>query len=142
MHGQSEWGLVDRGGDQSVVTTIRATAATNPIIIAGLNWSNDLSQWLNFVPSDSAHAIIAGAHNYFDNLGCQDTTCWNTVWENIQNNGYPVLIDEFGQLHLCDHSQIDILMNWADSVNLPFIANATSSFLPINRRHTSCMVSL
>ena len=106
-------------GTQSVVNTIRATGATNPIIIAGLNWSNDLSQWLNVVPVDSGHAIIAGAHNYFDNLGCQDTTCWNNVWQNIQNNGYPVLIDEFGQLHLCDHSQIEILMNWADSVNPP-----------------------
>ena len=106
-------------GTQSVVNTIRATGATNAIIIAGLNWSNDLSQWLNYVPMDSVHAIVAGAHNYFDNLGCQDTTCWNNVWQNIQNNGYPVLIDEFGQLHLCDHSQIDTLMNWADSVNPP-----------------------
>jgi endoglucanase len=114
--GTGSWTVV---GTQSVVDTIRGTGATNPIIIAGLNWSNDLTQWLQWKPTDSANAIIAGAHNYFDNLGCQDPTCWTRVWQNIQNNGYPVLVDELGQFKRCDHSKIDILMNWADAANPP-----------------------
>jgi len=113
--GTGTWTVV---GTQSVVNTIRATGATNVIIIAGLNWSNDLSQWLTFVPTDSAAAIVAGAHVYQDGLGCDTAACWTSQYQNIQNNGYPVIISEFGQ-YTCNHGQIDTLMNWADAATPP-----------------------
>jgi hypothetical protein len=100
-------------GTQSVVNTVRATGATNPIIIAGLNYSNDLSEWLNNVPTDSAKAIVAGAHVYFDGLGCEDSTCWTSEYGGIQAAGYPVVVDEFGDFK-CS-TEIDQLMDWGDA---------------------------
>jgi hypothetical protein len=114
--GTGSWTVV---GTQSVVNTIRATGATNPIIIAGLNFSNDLSQWLSFVPSDSAHAIIAGAHVYQDGLGCDTSSCWISQYQGIEDAGYPVMVSEFGQFGACNHSKIDKLMAWADAANPP-----------------------
>ena len=100
-------------GTQFVVNAIRATGAVNPIVVAGLNFSNDLSHWLQHVPADPGHAIAAGVHIYFDDLGCEDPACWTNEFGAIQDAGYPVVIDEFGQRG-CAHAKIDRLMDWAD----------------------------
>jgi Cellulase (glycosyl hydrolase family 5) len=116
-------------GTQSVVNTVRATGATNPIIIAGLNYSNDLSQWLTNVPTDSAKAIIARAHVYFDGLACEDSTCWTREYGGIQAASYPVVVDEFGDFK-CS-TEIDQLMDWADS-QTPQVAYWAWSFNPFS----------
>lgn len=100
-------------GTQSVVNAIRAGGAANPIIVAGLNFSNDLSHWLKYAPVDPDHAIVAGAHVYFDDLGCEDSTCWTKELGGIQDTGFPVVVDEFGETD-CAHAKIDRLMDWAD----------------------------
>ncbi len=100
-------------GTQTVVSAIRKLGATNPIIIAGLRYSNDLSQWLKYAPTDPYGELVAGAHVYFDGLGCEDPACWTRQYAAIQEAGYPVLVDEFGELD-CAHAKIDRLMAWAD----------------------------
>jgi endoglucanase len=100
-------------GTQAVVDAIRATGATNPIIIAGLNFSNDLSHWLEYAPTDPDRAIVAGVHVYFDNLGCENSACWTKEFGAIQDAGCPVVVDEFGEFD-CAHAKIDRLMAWAD----------------------------
>ena len=125
VHGDfGSWTVV---GTQTVVNAIRQTGATNPIVIAGLDWGNDLSQWLGYVPNDSVHAIIAGPHLYFD-LSCKDGTCWNNVWQNIQASGYPVLVTELGQFGGCNHAKIDTFMNWADGTASPPVGYAAWAF--------------
>jgi endoglucanase len=101
-------------GTQAVVKAIRATGATNPIIVAGLNFSNDLSRWLRYAPADPSHAVVAGAHVYFDGLGCEDPACWSKELGEIEDSGYPVVVDEFGQ-NDCGDARIDRLMDWADA---------------------------
>ena len=101
-------------GTQSVVETIRATGASNAIVVAGLNYSNDLSRWRAFAPADPDHAIVAGAHVYFDDLTCEDPACWTREFAAIAKAGYPVIVDEFGEFD-CAHAKIDRLMDWADA---------------------------
>jgi endoglucanase len=105
-------------GTQAIVDTIRATGATNPIIVAGLNFSNDLSHWLQYAPADPDRAIVAGSHDYFDGLGCEDPDCWTRELGNIEAAGYPVVVDEFGETD-CNHDKIDRLMSWADARTPP-----------------------
>jgi endoglucanase len=120
-------------GTQSVVNTIRATGATNPIIIAGLDYSNQLDHWLEYVPSDpiatqsSPHGqIVAGIHIYFDGLDCEDASCWSSVFGGIQTAGYPIVIDETGELDGvkntpakcdtgCGSGREETLTSWADT---------------------------
>ena len=80
------------------MTAIRAEKANNPIIIAGLDYSNQLEDWLSYVPSDPEGRIIAGIHIYFDDLDCEDSSCWTSVFGGIQSAGYPIVVDETGEL--------------------------------------------
>jgi endoglucanase len=102
-------------GTQSVVNTVRATGATNPIIIAGLDWSDDLTSWLQYVPVDPLQKIIAGFHTYAPPLDvfCTTASCWDSVLGGIQNASYPVVVDEFGETD-CKATYVTQVMDWAD----------------------------
>jgi Endoglucanase len=108
-------------GTQSLVNTIRATGATNPIIIAGLDWSDDLRQWIRYKPTDTLNPpqIIAGFHPYFgygNRCEASPPTCWNRSVAPIQTAGYPVIADEIGDItNGCLGSNITRFMNWADA---------------------------
>jgi hypothetical protein len=60
-------------GFQTLVDTVRATGATNVIFIGGLAYSNDLTPWLTYKPTDPKNNIAAFAHIYNFN------TCANTA---------------------------------------------------------------
>jgi hypothetical protein len=117
VHGKT-WTVL---GTQSVVNTIRETVgATNPIIIAGLDYSNQLNNWLSYVPSDPDGQIIAGVHIYFDGLDCETSSCWTTVFGGIQSAGYPVIVDETGEFDTisgggCGSGSEQTLTAWADA---------------------------
>jgi hypothetical protein len=107
-------------GTQSVVTTIRNAQANNPIIIAGLDYSNQLNNWLSYVPNDPLKQIIAGVHIYFDGLDCETSSCWTSVFGAIQDAGYPVIIDETGEFDMvsgggCGSGREQGLTAWADA---------------------------
>jgi endoglucanase len=86
--------------------------------VVGAIRSRDLSRWLQYAPPDPDRAIVAGAHIYFDGLGCEDPLCWTRELSAISAAGYPVVVDEFGEFD-CGHEKIDRLMNWADAATPP-----------------------
>jgi hypothetical protein len=107
-------------GTQSVVTTIRNAGANNPIIIAGLDYSNQLNNWLSYVPNDPQKQIVAGVHIYFDGLDCEASSCWTSVFGKIQTAGYPVVVDETGEFDTigsggCGSGSEQGLTAWADT---------------------------
>lgn len=95
---------------QAMIDAVRSTGATNLVLIGSLNYSDDLSGWLSYVPTDSAGQMAATWHAY---------PTWGQSWENpctlgntyctpmespqiytevqsILQAGYPVLITETG----------------------------------------------
>ena len=46
-------------GMQTLVNTVRATGATNVLMLGGLAYSNDLSQWLANKPTDPQNNLVA-----------------------------------------------------------------------------------
>jgi hypothetical protein len=64
-------------GFQGLVNSVRATGATNIIMIGGLAYSNDLSQWLQFKPADPMNNLAAFAHVYNFN-SCSNSSCWDS----------------------------------------------------------------
>jgi endoglucanase len=113
-------------GVASVVTAIRnaeaaAHGVSHVIIIAGLNYSNQLNDWLTYVPQYvSDRQIAAGIHLYYD-IVCTTSACWNSTWTPILNAGYPVVIDETGELtkknggHGCTGTDTKSMVSWANS---------------------------
>src|SRR5438067_2300489 len=51
-------------GMQTLVTTVRNTGATNILLLGGLAFSNDLSQWLANEPTDPMNQLAASWHVY------------------------------------------------------------------------------
>ncbi len=54
-----------------------ATGATNVIMSGGLEWTNNLSRWLEFKPADPTGNLMASWHSYNFN-GCVTTSCWDS----------------------------------------------------------------
>jgi len=49
-------------GMGSLLAAVRGTGATQPVILSGLDYANDLSEWSERAPDDDQ--LIAGFHNY------------------------------------------------------------------------------
>ena len=106
-------------GMQSLVNAVRATGAANVIMTAGLTWTNDLTQWLAFKPTDPAGNLVASWHSYNFN-GCINTTCWDATIGTTAAQ-VPVVAGEIGQ-NTCAHDYIDQVMTWADAHGVGYLA--------------------
>lgn len=105
-------------GMQSLVDGVRGTGATQPIMVGGLAWANDLSGWLANKPNDPANALVASFHNYNFNL-C-DPSCWNSTVAPLAAQ-VPVVTGELGE-NDCAHGYIDQYMAWADAHAISYLA--------------------
>jgi hypothetical protein len=81
-------------GTQTLINAIRATGASQPILVNGLDWANDDSGWLANLPVDPDGQLIAGAHDY-PGESCDTTSCWDSQQAPISAT-YPFLVGETG----------------------------------------------
>ncbi|HTB60143.1 MAG TPA: cellulase family glycosylhydrolase [Polyangia bacterium] len=51
-------------GMQAMLTAVRNAGANNLVLLGGIEYSNDLSQWLTYQPTDPAHNFAASWHVY------------------------------------------------------------------------------
>jgi endoglucanase len=140
--GETDWGVLMQGGTetqfvtgngsaytanytwqvagmQQMLNAVRATGATNVVLIAGVTWAQDLSQWAANAPKDPLKQIAAVWHAYPDSGTVGDPNAAlpklgsvaYTYTKSVLTAGYPVLITEFG-----DH-------NAAGTVGSPFVSN-------------------
>jgi hypothetical protein len=106
-------------GMQSLADAVRGTGATNVIMLGGLAWSNDLTQWLTHKPTDSTGNLMAAFHVYNFN-SCSNTSCWDSQVAPVAAQ-VPVVAGEIGQ-NSCAHDFIDQVMAWADTHNVGYLA--------------------
>jgi hypothetical protein len=104
-------------GMQELVNTIRSTGATNPILLGGLNWSQNLTGFLNYLPNDTLHQLIANYHNYDGPLNNENY--WNAVIASVAQQ-MPVITTEFGE-NDCGTTFVSQYMQWADSHNISYL---------------------
>ena len=102
-------------GMKDLVAAVRGAGATQPVIVNGLNYANDLTGWLANAPGDSQ--IIAGWHNY-KGQGCAQT-CWNSTITAVAAK-VPVLITEFGY-ETTDPAYFGQVMDWADARSIGYL---------------------
>ncbi|MBO3747057.1 cellulase family glycosylhydrolase [Streptosporangiaceae bacterium NEAU-GS5] len=105
-------------GFQGLVNTVRATGATNIIMIGGLAFSNDLTQWLANKPTDSLNNLAAFAHIYNFNT-CSNTSCYDSQLAPVAAQ-VPLNLTEIGE-NDCAHGFIDTLMDWADAHGVGYL---------------------
>ena len=106
-------------GVQTLVNTVRATGATNVVMVAGLAFANNLTQWLRYEPSDPDHNLAASWHSYNYN-SCAALACWNAQVAPLTAR-VPVIAAEIGE-NDCSDRYITPLMNWLDQRSDSYLA--------------------
>ena len=77
----------------ALVDAVRSAGATQPLVLSGIDYANDLRGWAAAAPDDDQ--LIAGVHLYPDQR-CADRACWERELEPLADR-VPVLVAEFGQ---------------------------------------------
>jgi endoglucanase len=106
-------------GMQDLVDAVRATGATNMLMVSGLEWTNDLREWLAYQPDDPLDNIAASWHAYSFNA-CVTEACWDTQIAPVAAQ-VPVVLGEFGQ-DTCTFEYMQRLVDWADAHGLGYLA--------------------
>jgi cellulase (glycosyl hydrolase family 5)/Big-like domain-containing protein len=109
----------ETAGTQTLVNAVRATGATNVIAVGGVHYSNALSQWLAFAPSDPLGNLVAAWHVYNFNP-CNGLSCYDLM-AGLVAAQVPVLATEIGN-NACDAAWLNALMNWFDARQIGYLA--------------------
>ena len=102
-------------GMTTLVAAVRAAGATQPLLLGGLNYANDLTGWLANAPNDPQ--LVAAWHNY-PGQGCW-TDCWNTTIVSVAAH-VPVLMTEFGYV-AGSGDAFNPTMEWADQNGIGYL---------------------
>ncbi|MER5434439.1 cellulase family glycosylhydrolase [Streptomyces sp. NPDC002588] len=105
-------------GMQDLVDSIRATGARNLVLAGGIAYSNDLSQWLTYRPTDPTGNLAAAYHVYNFN-SCASESCWNSTLAPVAAQ-VPLVAGEIGE-NTCSHSFVDQVMKWFDDRDLSYL---------------------
>ena len=111
--------LLPGGSDVgTLVNVVRSTGANNVIMLGGLTYANDLTQWLAYQPADPDHNLVASWHSYNFNA-CSTEGCWDSQISPVIAR-VPVIAGEIGEKD-CGDSYIDKLMNYLDSMSTSYL---------------------
>jgi endoglucanase len=106
-------------GMQTLVDTVRATGAKNPIMVGGLEWANDLSGWLAHEPKDPQKAIVAAWHVY-PGESCTSASCRSSVVAPVAAV-VPLVIGEIGDSVCNATTLVDSVVPWTDTLGISYV---------------------
>jgi endoglucanase len=106
-------------GMQTLVNTIRAAGANNVIMLGGITYANNLSQWLAYEPTDPDRDLAASWHSYNFN-SCNVQSCWLKQIAPVITR-VPLVAGEIGE-NDCADSYINQLMRFLDSEAASYLA--------------------
>jgi endoglucanase len=106
-------------GMQQMVNAVRSTGANNVLMLGGEEYSNDLTDWLQYEPTDPDHNLVASWHSYNFNT-CSNQSCWTSEVAPVAAS-VPVVAGEIGE-NDCAGTYIDPLTTWMESENISFLA--------------------
>jgi hypothetical protein len=111
------FGTFQAAGQQSLVDAIRATGATQPIIISGINFAGDLSQWEEFLPTDPLGQLAAGWNDfdYAKNLRSSKGDLATVA------QSHPIIVGGFGDTD-CNSDYSSKIMKFADQHGISYLA--------------------
>jgi len=106
-------------GMQTLVNTVRQAGAANVLMLGGLSYSSDLTQWLQHEPTDPDHNLTASWHSY-NFGGCSTRACWTSEIAPVMAK-VPVITGELGE-NDCADDYIDPLLRWLDAHSSSYLA--------------------
>jgi hypothetical protein len=106
-------------GMQQMINAVRGAGAGNVVMLGGEEYSNDLTGWLQYEPTDPDHNLVASWHSYNFNT-CSSQSCWTSQIAPVIAQ-VPVVAGEIGE-NDCAGSYINPLTTWLDSQNTSYLA--------------------
>jgi endoglucanase len=106
----------DTAGMQQAVTVMRKAGYRGVISIPGIDYANDLSQWLSHMPRDPRRQLIAETHVYGKNT-CSTLACFDKTLAPVARR-VPLIFGETGETYdasSCASSHIATFLKWADA---------------------------
>ena len=104
---------------QSIVDAIRGAGSTHVILLGGLQYSNALTQWLAYQPTDPLGQLGAAWHLYNFNA-CVSAECWDVAPAAVAA-AVPLVATEIGQ-NDCVGGFVTPLMQWLDGHGAGYLA--------------------
>lgn len=105
-------------GMQDLVNAVRGTGATNVLMLGGIEYSNVLSQWLAYKPTDPLNNVVAAWHIYNFN-GCNTASCFDATVAPVIAQ-VPLIAGEVGEDD-CKSDFITMVWNWLDQHNANYM---------------------
>jgi hypothetical protein len=115
--GKPRFGPYTATGHQAIVNAIRATGATQPIDISGIDFAGLLDQWEAFKPVDPLNQLIVG-WNSFDYSG---NFAPSKPFLAQLAATHPVLVGGFGDTN-CTSKFSNKLMKFGDGIGISYLA--------------------
>jgi endoglucanase len=106
-------------GMQQMINAVRSTGANNVLMLGGEEYSNDLTDWLQYEPTDPDHDLVASWHSYNFNT-CSTQSCWTSEVAPVAAS-VPVVAGEIGE-NDCAGTYITPLTTWMESAGISFLA--------------------
>jgi hypothetical protein len=106
-------------GMQQLVNTVRATGATNVIMVGGNQWAGMLDQWIQYKPSDPLNNVAASMHSY-PFSACANSTCWNTYVAPVAQQ-YPIIMGEVGETD-GGNTYLPVVVPWLNARGISYCA--------------------
>jgi endoglucanase len=111
-------------GMQSLVDAVRATGATNVIMLGGIQfantlWSNPRRNWLAYKPVDPLNRLVASLHMY-NMTWCRTAACLQTEVTPVAAQ-VPLVAAEIGN-DACDATWLTTFLKWLDQRRAGYLA--------------------
>lgn len=108
-------------GMKQAVQVMRVAGYAGPIAIPGIDYANNLSQWLSHEPPDPLHQLVAEAHVYGGNT-CGTASCWDAQLLPVAQR-VPLLTAELGgdyEGNDCSGNFTRTFTSWADPLGVSY----------------------
>jgi hypothetical protein len=105
-------------GMQAMVDAVRSTGAANVVMLGGEEYSNELTQWLRYEPTDPDGNLVASWHSYNFNT-CANQSCWTSQIAPVIAK-VPLIAGEVGE-NDCADGYVNSLMSWLDSQHTGYL---------------------
>jgi hypothetical protein len=129
--GQSTTTMYQTVGMQALLDGIRDPArggAMNVVLLGGLQYSNALTQWLQYAPTDSmVPSNIGAAWHVYNFNSCVSADCWDNAPTNVAAM-VPIVATEIGENDCASGTFIQSLMAWLDLHGEGYLAWSWNAF--------------
>ncbi len=107
-------------GMQNIVSTIRETGSKHLIVLGGVQYSNGLSRWLEYKPTDPEENLAAAWHAY-DFNPCGLESCWANAPAAVAEV-VPLIATEVGQGDCVGKTFLKPLLQFLDERSSGYLA--------------------